>query len=801
MKIRKVIKAASARCPKGSKWDSLDLPEQLLLMKKFTRRYHGTKIFEDFADYIGKDVEDIIDLFADFEDRGHLHIPQNKQSDSAYCQEDIYSADDSAEVDENSDELPQVDQEYDSAKTSINSTKLPAIYKMISLPAGSVGVDYGGGKFDNAVEALAQDNVTLYVYDPYNRSREHNSQVVKSLRANGGADFAINSNVLNVIKEPEARRNVLENIKKITKSGAPIYITVYEGSGNNNEGVTKSGYQLNRKTSDYLDEIREVFPDAKRKGKLIVATNSGSVNSATAIMGDDEPWGAEELHQQIQYEVRQFMKNQLGFDENEVDSYSRVDATFSDGSLVIEVGCEAGYEALEALCNQLDPIVQECDPDAYFEPEQPGIITAWLSTNNVECATEVNTGSDECWIDKYFDRVDAKFICDNAGYEPEDLISADDLAGYDGDHIAWLVPKPEYEYVLGNFSILELLEEDGELFISETSHDQIYDITPEIQEAINGIQAATTIEAGYYDYPEPNLDPPEDDDYIQVDADEEIVELHIDTNIRVDEDGQWEYESEDWATPYAENDFDVYSDQFSDILLTDRYSTIETVDDLIVDDIPEEPGRYHLVADIELHYNIEGVTSKITDAWFSERDGFEYDEEVYTDAAEVELNKDTTKVNKIEISKVDVNSATKIADAKADPEEFEKQLESVTASGNDEYGERYKIRDKKYKHNYSVRYDKISPAGDEDEGLEVFKAFKGTISTLAPYDDADYAWATFSYGRIVIRVGTKVVENIYYNDPDTDCMSNSEWYDSIITTAIEIMEEINAGIEPRMMYN
>lgn len=152
---------------------------------------------------------------------------------------------------------------------------------MITLPEGSVGIDYGGGKFDNAVEALAEQGVTLYVYDPYNRSQQHNRAALKALRANGGADFAINSNVLNVIKEPEARLNVLENIKTITKPGAPIYITVYEGSGKGNEGVTKSGYQLNRKTADYLEEIQQVFPDAKRRGKLIVATNSKSVNSST----------------------------------------------------------------------------------------------------------------------------------------------------------------------------------------------------------------------------------------------------------------------------------------------------------------------------------------------------------------------------------------------------------------------------------------------------------------------------------------------------------------------------------------
>lgn len=171
-------------------------------------------------------------------------------------------------------DLSHPEQEFDSAATSINSSKLPAIYKMVKFNPGDVVIDFGGGRFDNAVEYIKDKGSTLVVYDPYNRSAEHNEQVLATLEENGGADAAVNSNVLNVIKEPEARKAVLENIKKLLKPGAPVYITVYEGRGDGVEGPTKSGYQLNRKTEGYLEEVQEVFPDAKRKGKLIIATNS-----------------------------------------------------------------------------------------------------------------------------------------------------------------------------------------------------------------------------------------------------------------------------------------------------------------------------------------------------------------------------------------------------------------------------------------------------------------------------------------------------------------------------------------------
>ena len=177
------------------------------------------------------------------------------------------------DLDEAIGDLSHPEQEFDSAATSINSNKLPAIYNMVNFNEGDVVIDFGGGKFDNAVEYIKDKGATLLVYDPYNRSDEHNQEVLSILEQNGGADAAVNSNVLNVIKEPEARKAVLQNIKQLTKPGAPIYITVYEGRGDGVEGPTKSGYQLNRKTADYMSEVQEVFPNAKRKGKLIVATN------------------------------------------------------------------------------------------------------------------------------------------------------------------------------------------------------------------------------------------------------------------------------------------------------------------------------------------------------------------------------------------------------------------------------------------------------------------------------------------------------------------------------------------------
>jgi len=180
--------------------------------------------------------------------------------------------DEDTEESEEDGGLAQSEQEFTSAKTSINSCKLPAIFRLVKFTPDTINLDYGGGKFDNAAEYLKNEfNVTNLVYDPFNRTKEHNNSTIKQIRKNGGADSATLSNVLNVIKEPEIRLEVLNNIKSLLKPGANLYITVYEGTGKGDSGETKSGYQLNRKTTDYIEEISQVFGDVSRKGKLIIA--------------------------------------------------------------------------------------------------------------------------------------------------------------------------------------------------------------------------------------------------------------------------------------------------------------------------------------------------------------------------------------------------------------------------------------------------------------------------------------------------------------------------------------------------
>ena len=89
------------------------------------------------------------------------------------------------------DDIQEISQEFTSENTSINSTKLPAIFKMVSFEPGTTNIDYGGGRFDNVADYLTQYDVINLVYDPYNRTPEHNKEVIKTLRRAGGANTSI----------------------------------------------------------------------------------------------------------------------------------------------------------------------------------------------------------------------------------------------------------------------------------------------------------------------------------------------------------------------------------------------------------------------------------------------------------------------------------------------------------------------------------------------------------------------------------------------------------------------------------
>ena len=181
------------------------------------------------------------------------------------------------------DEAPK--QEFTSEKTSINVGKPSAVVnsKGIKWEQDTVNLDIGGGQHTKTTDALAKKGVTNHVYDPFNRTRGQNKAAVRAA-GEGQSDTVTISNVLNVIQEPHVRARILRQADNALKDEGKVYIQIHEGDPDLGIGKeTKKGWQNNRKTETYLEEIREIFPNATRKGNLIIASKEGSKSLFDAV--------------------------------------------------------------------------------------------------------------------------------------------------------------------------------------------------------------------------------------------------------------------------------------------------------------------------------------------------------------------------------------------------------------------------------------------------------------------------------------------------------------------------------------
>ena len=171
-------------------------------------------------------------------------------------------------------ELPS--QKFSSAKTSIDykpERSLPIIFgafKKGIIKLGPVNADIGGGKYDTITNWLKTQGVDNLVYDRFNRTSNHNMQVLRKLQTSP-ADTATVSNVLNVIAEPESRLEVIRKAHAALKSTGIAYFSMYKAP-KAGEVAKRDSFQIAQKNDFYLPEIQKVFGNILfNKGGIVAA--------------------------------------------------------------------------------------------------------------------------------------------------------------------------------------------------------------------------------------------------------------------------------------------------------------------------------------------------------------------------------------------------------------------------------------------------------------------------------------------------------------------------------------------------
>lgn len=140
---------------------------------------------------------------------------------------------------------------------------LPSIFTMIhDWKEGSVNLDIGGGKYDLGTMYLQdQYKATNLVYDPYNRTPEHNITVLEKVDKSNGVDTVTICNVLNVIQDTNDIQEVIKIAYDSLKDNGIAYIKIYEGDKSGMGKVSKKDcFQRNARTICYIPFLEQVFP-------------------------------------------------------------------------------------------------------------------------------------------------------------------------------------------------------------------------------------------------------------------------------------------------------------------------------------------------------------------------------------------------------------------------------------------------------------------------------------------------------------------------------------------------------------
>ena len=154
--------------------------------------------------------------------------------------------------------------------------------------------------------------------------------------------------------------------------------------------------------------------------------------------------------------IKIMTSSSFGFDEDEAKDYAFVDAAYdADNYVRVEVRAEVSYNSLMKIAAELDSIIQQYDSEAYFDPEEPGILVALVDLKSAK-HKKVNSAympeppidppEDDSWteVDGWIEDVDLDVdaiieVLDDGSwiYEDETYPWAVSKDSHDGDHYSY----------------------------------------------------------------------------------------------------------------------------------------------------------------------------------------------------------------------------------------------------------------------------------------------------------------------------------------------------------------------------
>lgn len=455
----------------------------------------------------------------------------------------------------------------------------------------------------------------------------------------------------------------------------------------------------------------------------------------------------------------------FGFPADEAAEYSRVEVTEADHSyLRVEVRVELSYDSMWEMKELLDPIVSKMDQDAYFDMDEPGIMSAYVNINKLKAwgkdlanitGSESLAAASGCTMTIIVDQglnADgfAISITDSLGQE---VFKSNYMYGYNASwDKGWSSADKPYttdiiEDLCSQYDVsnVEVVPGKNTFRGDDVRHDAVDRFKQNYLSDLSGPSSVTSASRPRYVY-DPRIEP--DDDYVEGDDYEDVLEIEVSTVVDFDEDGDTEYRDTSWARNPDRKDGDWHDD--NGVYLADPGRVIEEFDELMKKspDCPDGPGTYKVSGILRMKFIVTGVTL--------DEDSYEQEMVENYEGADADYDAKGSSIENLTFAE-------------------QTTVESATDANNTR----------------RARTTELSG------GYRLLAYGNGTrvIRKPHPYDDAEYYYAfssdnkTWTICRWVESQQLKSFKNILEEDIDS------------LDDIVDELEMINAGIEPKMVHN
>lgn len=225
-------------------------------------------------------------------------------------------------------------------------------------------------------------------------------KVTASLDSKGGLSFKLRNEIYEFLDDCGGYTDYNQKIEDV--------VDEFGISPDMAEGVVWD-WSLNNKaewhdTADQEDEEADYEEDVVDEEGLYAATNTCNIPANPEIIEEDEQINTsitaarrisiKDLHDDVQDAAINWFKTSYGDPDitlNDINEMLVVDINDADdGRTIVEVRAELSYDGMWELAEVLNPIVAKYDKEAYFDMEEPGIMTAYLDPEGIYSSVTIN---------------------------------------------------------------------------------------------------------------------------------------------------------------------------------------------------------------------------------------------------------------------------------------------------------------------------------------------------------------------------------------------------------------------------